>query len=116
MELAFNLLLTILLELPIVGFFFKRKKRGNALLICFVVNIITWPLVNVIRLSTDWNMNIVEIGVVVTEAVAYSFLLQCGWRKGFLMSVAANTVSFLVTKFVYLTPDFFQNKSNLIIK
>ena len=116
MDLAFNLLLTLLLELPVIGFFFRRKKRNSALIAGLIVNIITWPLVNIVRLNTDWNLNIVEIGVVVIEALAFWFILEIGWRKAFLMSVIANTISFIVTKFVYIGPDFFQKKSEIIIR
>jgi hypothetical protein len=116
MDLAFNFLLILLLELPIVGFFFRRKKRNNAILTGFIINIITWPIVNVIRLNTDWNLNMVEIGVVVIEGAAYWFILECTWRKAFLMSIVANAVSFLITKFVYISPDFFTKKPDMIIR
>lgn len=115
MDLAFNLLLTLLLEIPIVGFFFRRRKRKYAYLIGFLANIITWPIVNVIRLNTDFNLNIVQIGVVLGEGIAYWIFLECGWKKGLLISTLANLISFIVTKFVYISPDFLQKKSEIIV-
>jgi hypothetical protein len=115
MDLAFNLLLTLLLEIPLVGFFFRRKKRKNAYLIALLINIITWPIVNVIRLNTDFNLNIVEIGVIIVEAVTYWVVLATGWKKGFLIALLANLLSFTVTKFVYIGPDFLQKKSDIIV-
>lgn len=115
MDLAFNLLLTLLLEIPIVGFFFRRKKRKNAYLVAFLVNVITWPIVNVIRLNTDINLDVVEIGVVIFEGLAYWIFLEGGWKKAFMISIVANLVSFVVTKFVYISPDFFQKKPDIIV-
>ncbi|MFT3679744.1 MAG: hypothetical protein QM791_05705 [Ferruginibacter sp.] len=116
MELAFNLLLTLLLELPIVGFFFRRKKRKNAYLIAFLTNIVTWPIVNIIRLNwPDFSLNIVEIFVVLGEGIAYWIFLECTWKKGLIISIIANLVSFLVTKFVYIPADFFQKRPDIII-
>ena len=114
MELAFNLLLTILLELPIVGFFFRKRKRKPALIVAFFLNIITWPLVNIIRLNTSWNLDIVEIFVVLLEGTGYWLVLNIGWKKGFLISLIANAASFIITKFVYLKPEFFQKNIDII--
>ncbi len=114
MVLAFNLLLILLVELPIVGFFFRKRKRKLALVAGLFVNIITWPLVNIIRLNTDWNLNMVEIGVVIFEGVAYWLLLGRNWKKAILITLLANAASFIVTKSVHITPDFFQTKTNII--
>lgn len=114
MELAFNLLLTILLELPIISFFFVKRKRKNAMLVAFFLNIVTWPIVNIIRLNTSWNLDVVEIFVVLLEGIGYWVVLSAGWKKSFLISIIANTVSFIVTKFVYLKPEFFQKNIDII--
>jgi hypothetical protein len=117
MDLAFNLLLTILLEIPIVGFFFRRKKRKYAYLIAFLANIITWPLTNALRLNwpDQFNPNIAVIGVTVIEAIAYLMFLECGWKKALIISFVANLVSFIVTKFVFIGPDFFQKRPDIIV-
>jgi hypothetical protein len=114
MELAFNLLLIILVELPIVGFFFRKRKRKNALFICLFVNIVTWPIVNIIRLNTNLNLDVVQLFVVIAEGMGYWLICHIGWKKGFLISLLANATSFIVTKFVYLPPDFFQKKIDVI--
>jgi hypothetical protein len=114
MELAFNLLLTILLELPIVGFFFRKRKRKAALIVALFLNVITWPLVNIIRLNTSWNLDIVEIFVVLLEGAGYWMVLSIGWKKGFFISLIANIASFVITKFVYLKPEFFQKNIDII--
>jgi len=114
MELAFNLLLTILLELPVVSFFFRKRKRKSALFVCLFLNLITWPMVNIIRLNTNWNLDIVEIFVVVLEGLGYWLIFNVGPWKGFIISIVANIISFTITKYVYLKPELFQKSINII--
>jgi hypothetical protein len=96
MLLTLNLLLTLLIELPVVGFFFKRKHREHVVLTAFLVNIVTWPLAQVLIFSTDINQQnfFLEIGVILVEAVAYKIWLDCTWKKSFLMSGIANMLSY----------------------
>jgi hypothetical protein len=102
MDLAFNLLLIFLIEVPIIGFFFKRKKRSSAYVFAFLINAITWPIINVIRLNTDWNLIYVQCGITIVEIVAYIFFIQCSWKKALLMAIIANTLSFVATKYIKL--------------
>ncbi len=115
MDLAFNLLLTLLVELPIIAFFFRKRKRKAALLVGLLVNLITWPIVNIIRLNTDWSLDMVEIGVVIVDGLAYWFFLGRNISKAVFITVLANAASYLITKFVHLGPDFFQKKVNVPI-
>jgi len=113
MELAFNLLLTILIELPIIAFFFRKRKRKYAITVGFFVNIITWPIVNIIRLNTDWDLNLVQVGVAVAEGFAYWLLLGRHVKRAVIITILANTASFLATKYIHITTDIVQ-KNNLI--
>jgi hypothetical protein len=115
MDLAFNLILTLLLEIPVVGFFFSRKKRKHAYLVVFLANLITWALVNIIRIKTNLNLDIVQLGVVAFEGFAYLIFMRCSWKKAFLVSIVANLLSYVVTKFVYIGPDFMQKKPDIIV-
>jgi ABC-type uncharacterized transport system permease subunit len=96
MLLTFNLLLTLLIELPVVAFFFKRKVREHAVLTAFLVNIVTWPLVQVVVFSTDVTQQnfFLETAVILAEAIAYKIWLDCSWKKSFLMSAIANLMSY----------------------
>lgn len=114
MDLAFNLLLIILIELPIIGFFYSKRRRKSAYAVGFFVNVFTWPIVNIIRLNTSWDLNWVQAGVVVIEGLFFWLLMGRNLKKAALISIIANLVSFLVTKVVYLPPDFFQKKTNII--
>jgi hypothetical protein len=115
MNLAFNLLLTLLIELPIVAFFFRRKKRNNALTTAFLVNLISWILINIIKLSTDNNEGYflyIEIGVVVAECIAYNIMLECGFRKAAIISLFANGIAFLIINAIHIDFDELIKKSN----
>lgn len=123
-NLTFNLLLTLLIEIPIVGFFFRRRKRKNAYLYAFIANIITWPIVNVIKLNwLGFNHNImpdaseltIVTGLVISEGIIYLMFLECGWKKAFLVSLVANLLSGLITHFAYFGPEFFQRKPDIIV-
>jgi hypothetical protein len=114
MELTFSLLLTLILELPIVGFFFKARKRRPAYLACLFVNLVTWPIINIIRLKTDWDLNMVEIFVVIAEGLGYWFILNCGWKKAILVTLVSNAISFIVLKLVHFEPDMLPKKIDII--
>ncbi len=114
MDLAFNLLLTLLLEIPIVAFFFRKRKRKSVMGVALFLNLVTWPLVNIIRFNTNWNLEIVEIVVVTLEGVGYWLIIKCSWKKAALISLIANAVSFIVTKLVHIDPEFFQKKVTII--
>jgi hypothetical protein len=86
-------LLTLVLELPIVLLAFK-KERKQVLLVGFLLNLFTWPLLHVILYSTAININVLEAGVAITEGAGYWLLLQCRWQKAFLLSFLVNGLSY----------------------
>jgi hypothetical protein len=114
MELTVNLLITLLVEIPIIGFFFKRKKRKSAYLVCLFVNFVTWPIYHIIRLKTDINPDLAMIGAVILEGVGYWFFLNCNWKKATLLTLVANAASFILNKLVHIEPDLFHHKLNII--
>ena len=114
MRLALDLILTLVIELSILVLFFKRKKRETALFTGLGVNLATWSIYHILEFSTDLNTNIIEIIIVVVEAVAYSLILKCGWVKAFVISIIANALSYSL---IHLIPaDYFtsQPKDNII--
>ena len=56
MDLALDLLLTLLLELPIIALFFKRKKRPSALLNALMINLVSWPVAHILKINTNLNI------------------------------------------------------------
>jgi len=108
MLLAFNFLIIILIELPIISLFFKRKKRQAALGMALLINIVSWSLTHIIFFSFDINMYYVAFVLAIGEAIAFHFLLPCSWKKAFIISLIVNSLSFSIT---YAIPaDLFQPK------
>lgn len=86
-------ILTVVIELPIVVMFFKKEWK-YALLIGFLLNLFTWPLLHVFLFSTAININLLELGIAVAESIGYRLLMKCSWKKGLLVGFAANAVSY----------------------
>ena len=115
MVIALDILLTILLELPIIALFFKKKKRWTAVIYGLFMILVTWPIVHILKMSTEININYIEIGVIIAEGLALWTLTNCGWKKGFLIAIAINCSSFFIMKTITLDPDMLQNRSNIVI-
>ena len=115
MVIALDILLTLLLELPIIAVFFKKKKRSAAVMYGFFMVLVTWPIVHILKMSTEINSNNIEIGVIIAEGIALWILTNCGWKKGFLISIVINCSSFFIMKTITLDPDMLQNRPNIVI-
>lgn len=108
MFLAFNFLITILIELPIIALFFKRRKRQVALGMALLINIISWSITHIIFFTFDINMYYVAVVLAIGEAIAFHFLLPCNWKKAFIISLIVNSLSFSITNAI--PTDLFQTK------
>ncbi|MEI9955070.1 MAG: hypothetical protein WDM90_01850 [Ferruginibacter sp.] len=89
----FYFLLTLIIELPIVVLFFKKEWRF-ALLIGFLLNLFTWPLLHIVLFYTSINLNILELSVAITESIGYFLLMQCSWKKAIAVGFIANGISY----------------------
>lgn len=112
MGLAMNFFLMILVELPIIILFFKRKKRQQAFFMALLINIISWAVAHVMLFTTDINIYVVEILVIIGEAIAFNKLLECSWKKAFIMSVVVNIFSFTATQLIN-TDEMFTPKQEI---
>ncbi len=108
MVLAFNFLIIILIELPIIALFFKRKKRQAALGMALLINIISWSVTHIVFFTFDINMYYVAVVLAIGEAIAFHFLLPCNWKKAFIISLIVNSLSFSITHAI--PEDLFQQK------
>ncbi|MFM2326192.1 MAG: hypothetical protein RIR31_394 [Bacteroidota bacterium] len=86
-------ILTLIIELPLVIIFFK-KERKFALLIGFLLNLFTWPVLHMFLFYSNININVLEIGVAVTESVGYYLLMQCRFKKALVLGFTANSISY----------------------
>jgi hypothetical protein len=89
----FYFLITLLTELPIVLLFF-RKEWKFALLIGFLLNLFTWPLLHVLLFYSNINLNILELGVATTESLGFYLLMQCSGKKALALGFIANATSY----------------------
>ena len=93
MAIYLYFLMTLLIEMPLVLFCFKRQWK-YALLIGFLLNLFTWPLLHVLLFSTEINVNILELGVALVEGFGYWIFMECGWKKAFAVSFLVNVLSY----------------------
>lgn len=93
MPLYFYFLLTLLIELPIVFLFF-RKQWKQALIIGFLLNLFTWPLLHVFLFETYIDITLLEIIIAIIEGLGYFLLMRTRWWKAQLLSFFANGVSY----------------------
>ena len=93
MPLYFYFLITLVVELPLVVLYF-RKKWKQALLVGFLLNLFTWPLLHIFLFETAVNINLLEILVAMVEGLGYFILMKCKWWKGILLSVVVNGLSY----------------------
>ena len=114
MGLAFDILLTLLIELPIFILFYKKRKRPMALMYGALVNLISWPLMHILKSSTEINVYVIDIAVVVGEGIGLWLLTECGWKKAFIMSAIANTLSFIITNLINYDLLFNKDMENII--
>ena len=113
MGLALNLLLTLLIELPIIALFFRRKKRQAVILMSALINIISWAVAHIIIFSTDINIYYIAIVIAIGEAIAFQKFLPCIWKKAIIISVIVNSLSFFITKQIPSNIELFQTKPEM---
>lgn len=93
MPLYFYFLLTLLIELPLIVFYF-RKQWKQALLIGLLLNLFTWPLLHIFLFETRVNIYLLEAGVAITEGLGYFLFMKCKWWQAFLLSFFVNGLSY----------------------
>jgi riboflavin transporter FmnP len=116
MGLTINFLISLLVELPIVILFFKRKKRKEAAWMAVLINIISWSIAHIIFFSTELPVYYVAIGLAIGEAIAFFLLLNCNWKKAISIAVLANSLSFYTTQLIPVDIEIFNQKDEIIQK
>jgi hypothetical protein len=97
---AVALLFTLVIELPLAAALVQRDRRRRTLLDAFLINIFTNPLaVFFHRLLAKPGVPygipflIIEVVVVIAEALLYRGVTRLPWRRAVLVSVVCNVVS-----------------------
>ena len=100
MRLTLDFLLTLLIEVPVIAFFFIRKERERAMLLALIINFISWPIMQTVIFITDFdfinysNKALLAGTFFIFEAIAYQYFLETSFKKSFLMAFFANLLSF----------------------
>jgi hypothetical protein len=99
MPLYVYFILTVLIELPIVLVLLKANKK-ELLLVGFLLNLFTWPLLHVFYATTNFNLNVMELAVALVEGWGYwLFFQQPLWKClaiGFLVNGLSYGIGILI--------------------
>jgi hypothetical protein len=71
-----------------------KKELPYAMVVAFLLNLFTWPLLHVLLHYTNININILELGVAATEGLGFWLLLGCRWQKAWGVAILANGCSY----------------------
>ncbi len=126
--LTFNLLLMLAVKLPIIAFFFKKKRRVPAVSVAVVINLVTWIIGTIVWLKLaetiepvagepkafDTTQLYIRIFGSVVEAIAYWFFLGRNWKRAILISIVSNIAMYFAAQYITLPEGFFQKKDNII--
>ena len=85
--------LTLLIELPIIIIWLKKDWQ-QAIVIGFLLNLFTWPLLMFIVMHTKINVHLLEIAVAITEGIGYQLFFKRGWIISLIMGFLANGISY----------------------
>lgn len=102
--LAFILLL--ITEYAVIWRFFKKTiNYKKILLIVLLINLVTWPTLNMLLLTLKETLLLIlalEIIIVIIEATFIKLAFNSTWKKATIASLLANTASFLLTPILLL--------------
>jgi hypothetical protein len=87
------LLLTLLLELPVIYLFYK-KQSPYALAVGALLSLFTWPLLHLLLYNYHIPVALLEAGIALTEGLGLWLLLDGRWQKAFGVGILANGISY----------------------
>lgn len=99
MEQWIYFFLTLLIELPLVFIFFRNQHK-YALLVGFLLNLFTWPLLHILLFYTNIHIGILEFAVAATESIGFYIMLNCKWKKAIALAFLANILSYSLGLFL----------------
>lgn len=105
MEMFQYLFYTILLEVPIVILFYRSQWKA-VIVVEILLNCFTWPILSLLYFMYPHSLLFFELGVFITEAVAFKLFFYDSWAKALLASFTANTTSLLIGVWISGTSIF----------
>ncbi len=85
--------LTLIIEFPVVLFYYQHCWK-DVVAPFLLLNLFTWPLLHFLLLNTGFSLPVMELGVALGEMTGYKFLMNSSWRKSFIVSFVANSISY----------------------
>ncbi len=93
-------LLTLLIELPIICYWLKKNWK-EALLIGFLVNLFTWPLLQVVYRITHAPILMLELIIGLVEGYCfYLFFKKPVWIS-LVVGILVNAISYTIGYFIF---------------
>jgi hypothetical protein len=93
-------LLTLIIEAPVIYLFHKNQWK-QVVVPFFLLNLFTWPLLHVFLDNSEINIYLLELGVVIAEAIGYKLFMKSNWGKALLASLVANALSYLIGVLIF---------------
>lgn len=95
MQMFQYLLYTLLLELPVVLLCYRSQWK-TVLPVTILLNFFTWPLLTLLFCNTHIPLLILEVAVLITEAIGFKIFFRGSWQKALLVSLGANALSLFI--------------------
>lgn len=86
-------LLTLAIEMPMVLLWLKQEWK-DALIVGFLLNLFTWPTLVWLMYHTSIDINVLEVGVALTEALGFWLFFKRKWWHCLLAGILFNGVSY----------------------
>lgn len=93
MSLYWYFLLTVVIEVPVIILMVSGNMKEK-ILIAFLLNLFTWPLLHVLFYYTNMNIYFMEISIAVTEGVGYWLFFKNTFVKSIVAGFVANGLSY----------------------
>lgn len=100
MKIFLFFILTVLIEIPILIWLLKGKRK-NIIAIGFLLNLFTWSTLHLLYLHFNVNINLLEFAVAITEGILLQIYFKNGWPKSFYISFLANSITYLTGILIY---------------
>jgi hypothetical protein len=79
-----------------------EQQWQYALLVGFLLNLFTWPLLHLLLFTTSWNIHLMEIAVAMVESIGYRLLMKANWTKSIVLGFLANAISYGIGEIINL--------------
>ncbi len=102
MWLYWYFLLTLVIEVPIIIWLIKGSIKQK-ILIAFLLNLFTWPLLHVLFYYTNFNIQLMELCIAIIEGLGYWLFFKNSLIKSLIAGFVANGLSYGIGLLIHQT-------------